>query len=295
MVAELEQQYETLLVDDVNFVNIDIVVADVAFPDNYYSFMMIANTDLGIGGISGSLMDAPSFLDVFNDNNVGGFTLNWGIDTHSVNIPVVYNNLEGDTVSELWSYNALVAALNGKEYIADGVQQTVFDSIENLVNAYVDMAGGVVASSTDGADLAQYILGMTVADYAIDKGYDAAYAYIVVTEDDANMLFVISEMEGGYELVAQHSLFTDAASAIKDHSGYASYFLSTTGPMTDADVVANEYLSGLGTGYTTVAEWATDTGAPVEFTELWDVAWDGWSDAYVVLHIGEYFVGWAWL
>jgi len=295
MVAELVQQYETLLVDDVNFVNIDIVVADVAFPDNYYSFMMTANTDLGIGGISGSLMDAPSFLDVFNDNNVGGFTLNWGIDTHSVNIPVVYNNLEGDTVSELWSYNALVAALNGKEYIADGVQQTVFDSIDGLVNAYVDMAGGVVASSTDGADLAQYILGSTVADYGVAHGYDAAYAYIVVTEEGASMLFVISEMDGGFELVAQHSLFTTADAAIIDHSGYPDYFLSATGPMTDADVVANEYLTGLGTGYTTVAEWAADAGAPVEYTELWDVAWDGWSDAYVVLHIGDYYVGWLWL
>lgn len=295
MVAELEQQYETLLVDDVNFVNIDIVVADVAFPDNYYSFMMIANTDLGIGGISGSLMDAPSFLDVFNDDNVGGFTLNWGIDTHSVNIPVVYNGLDGETVSELWSYNALVAALNGKEYIADGVQQTVFDSIDGLVNAYVDMAGSTVASSTDGADLAQYILGSTVAEYSVANGYDAAYAYIVVTEDGGNMLFVISEIEGGFELVAQHSLFTDAESAIIDHSGYASYFLSATGPMTDADVVANAYLSGMGTGYTTVAEWAADAGAPVAYTELWDVAWDGWSDAYVVLHIGDYYVGWLWL
>ncbi len=295
MVAELEQQYEALLVDDVNFVNIDIIVADVAFPDNYYSFMMIANTDLGIGGISGSLMDAPSFLDVFNDNNVGGFTLNWGIDTHSVNIPVTYKGLDGETVSELWSYNALVAALNGKEYIADGVQQTVFASLEVLINAYTDMAGGVVASSTDGADLAQYILGETVPEYAISNGYDAAYANVVITEGGLNMLFVVSEIDGGFELVGQYSLFTDASSAIISHSGYPGYFISATGPMTDADVVANEYLTGLGTGYTTVAEWAVDTGAPVAYTELWDVAWDGWSDAYVVLHIGDYYIGWAWL
>lgn len=295
MVAELVQQYETLLVDDVNFVNIDIVVADVEFPTNYYNFMMVANTDLGIGGISGSLLNAPSFLDVFNDDNVSGFTLNWGIDTHSVNVEVLYRGLDGKTVNEVWSYNALVAAMNGKEYILNGEEQTVFDSLDGLINAYVDMAGGVVASSTDGADLAQYVLGETVEEMAVTLEVDAVFAYIVVTEDGKSMLFVVSEEDGGFELVGQYSLFTNAADAIKDHSGYPGYFIDTTGPMTDADVVANAYLTGLGTGFTTVAEYATDTGAPVEYAELWDTDWDGWSDVYVVLHIGEYYIGWYWL
>jgi len=295
MVAQIKQQYETLLVDDVNYVNIEITVNDVEFPTNYYNFMMVANTDLGIGGISGSLMDAPSFLDVFNDDNVSGFTLNWGIDTHSVNLPVVYRGLDGKTRNELWSYNALVAALNGKKYIKDGVEQSVFDTLDGLITAYVDMAGGTVASSSDGAELAQYILGDTVEQLAIDMGYDAVHAYIVVTDDGKSMLFVISEQDGGFELLEQHSLFTTAAEAIKSHSGYPGYYLGSTGPLDDAGVVANAYLTSLATGFTTVAEYAADTGAPAAFAELYAVDWDGWSDVYVVLHIGDYYVGWYWL
>ena len=65
MVAEIEKQYEALLVDDENFVNVDIIIQDVAFPGNYYDYMLVANTDLGIGGISGSLLDAPGFLDTY--------------------------------------------------------------------------------------------------------------------------------------------------------------------------------------------------------------------------------------
>ncbi len=295
MVAQIEQQYESLLVDDVNFVIIDIVVNDVAFPDNYYNFMMVANTDLGIGGISGSLMDAPSFLDVFNDNNLSGFTLNWGIDTHSVNIPVIYRGLDGVTVNEEWSFNALVAAMNMKKYIQDGIEQTVFTSLDGLINAYVDMAGSTVASSTDGADLAQYILGMTVPELAIAEGYDEAYAYIVVTADGNNILFVVSELDGGFELVEQHSLYTDALTAIGQDSGYASRLITVVGPMTDEDVMANDYLIDLATGFTTVAEYATDKGAPVAFAELWEANWDTWSDVYIVLHIGDYYIGWYWL
>ena len=292
LVAVLEQGYEELLVDDENFVTIDIVVTDVDFPTNYYNFMMVANTDLGIGGISGSLLDAPSFLDVFNDDNKGGFTLNWGIDTHSVNIPVVYfNNNIGETVSEFWSYNALVAALNGNVYIRGGVEQSVFKDLDALLEAYVDIAGSEISSSTDGSDLAQYVLGQTVEEMAIAEGFDAVYAKIIVTADDANILFVVSETDGGFELIAQHSLFTDAKSAIESHSGYPLTGLEL---MTDADVAANEYLTGLGAGYTTIAEWAIDTGAPVEFTQLYATDF-GWDDAYVVLFIDGYYIGWAWL
>ena len=295
MIAELVQQYETLLVDDVNFVNIDIEVSDVEFPTNYYSFQIIANCDMGIGGISGSLMDAPSFLDVFNDNNVSGFTMSWGIDTHSVVLPVTYNNLEGDTVSEYWSYNALVAALNGKEYVLNGELQTVFDNLDGLIAAYTDMAGSTVESSSDGSDLYGYITGQTVEELVAAEGFDDAFAMVVVPAEGADLLFVVSEIEGGFELVDQFALATDAETAIGTHSGYASRLMTVVGPMTDAETVADAYLAGLGTGYTTVAEWADYAGAPAEFVEVWACNWDTWSDAYVVLHIGDYYIGYLWL
>jgi hypothetical protein len=295
MVAEIKQQYEDLLVDDVNFVNVTITVADVEFPNNYYNFMMIGATDLGIGGISGGLLDAPGFLDTFQDDNISGFTLNWGIDTSTANIPVVYRGLDGVTRNELWSFNAIAQAFNNKRYIMDGQLQTVFGSVDELIDAYLDMAGTALDSYVDGADLAQYILGDTVEQVALDGGYDAVHAKIVTTVDGINSLYVITEENGGFELMGEFGLSATADAAIISHSGYPSYFIAATGPMTDADVVANAYLTSLGAGYTTVDEWLTDTGAPLAYGELWAVDWDGWSDVYVVLHIGDYYVGWYWL
>jgi ABC-type oligopeptide transport system substrate-binding subunit/cell division protein FtsB len=293
MVAQLKQQYEDLLYDDVNFVGVEIVVADVAFPTNYYNFMMTGATDLGIGGISGSLLNAPSFLDTFNDDNRSGFTLNWGIDTHTPNIEVVYNGLDGVTVNETWSFNGLVAAMNGKEYIQDGVEQSVFDSADGLIDAYLDMAGTSAASKTDGADLAQYVLGSTVEQIAIDEGFDAVYAYIVVTADGGNSLFVISELDGGFELITQNALFTDYMPVLD-----GVYPVDTVNGMLvdDAAVAANTYLQGL--GLTTLQEIADYVGAPVEYIEAYDVTWGGsygGTDVYVMLHIGPYYIPWEWL
>lgn len=124
MVANIEEQYEALLIDDENFVRLDIVINDVAFPNNYYDYMMVARMDLGIGGISGSLLDAPSFMDVFSSDNRGGFTLNWGIDTTSAVIPVAYHNLEGQMVYEKWGFDALISALVGNVIVEDGMEQT---------------------------------------------------------------------------------------------------------------------------------------------------------------------------
>jgi ABC-type oligopeptide transport system substrate-binding subunit len=291
MVAEMIQQYETLLVDDVNFVRVVINENDVAFPGNYYDYMMVAKMDLGIGGISGSLLDAPSFLDVFNDDNKGGFTLNWGIDTHTPNIAVTYTNLEGVEVSEVWGYNALTAALNGNVYIKDGMQQVAWSTSASLIDAYLDMNGEALDSSADGTDLALYILGDTLVDLAADEGFDSLIATTVTTESGKNILYVISVEGSVYKLYGQFSLFTTAKAAIEDHSGYD---LVSTTIMTDADILTNDYLISLATGFTTIAEYATDAGAPVAFAELWATDF-GWQDAYIVLHIGDYYVGWLWL
>jgi len=301
MVAELETQYEELLVDDVNYVNIDLIINDVAFPTNYYNFMMVANMDLGIGGISGSQMDAPSFLDVFNDDNVSGFTLNWGIDTHSVNVEVLYLGLDGVTRHELWSYNALVAAMNGKEYIKDGIQQTVYDTKLSLIQAYLDMAGSSYVSAADGSVLAQYILGDTMENLAAAGGYDAIHADIVMTGDGGEVLFVVAESDGGFELYGdgQYALYYDGPTAIQAHNtaNYGYTLVAATGPLSDAEIEANAYIAGT-YGFTTAAEVADALGLPAEYTEVWATTWNPsspWDDAYVVLHIGDYYIGYYWL
>jgi len=298
MVANIEEQYEALLVDDENFVRISITVNDVAFPNNYYDYMMVANTDLGIGGISGSLLDAPSFLDVFSDDNRGGFTLNWGIDTTTPNIPVAYHNLEGKLVYEKWGYNALVEALVGRVYIKNGEEQVAWTNADDLIDAYLDMNGEVLESSTDGTELAGYVLGDTLADLATEEGFDELIAKIVVTESEMNVLYVISKEGNDYKLYTQASLFTTAAEAIQDDLG--SYTLvAAVGPLTDAEVAANVYISGSYPTYTTVAIAAAAKGAPVEFAEIYATTVKGsgapWEDAYIVLHIGIYFIAWYWL
>jgi ABC-type oligopeptide transport system substrate-binding subunit len=200
MIAELEKQYETLLVDDVNYVSIDIVVADVAFPGNYYDYMMKAATDLGIGGISGSLLDAPGFLDVFADDNRGGFNLNWGKDSTTANIPVSYKNLDGEIVYETWGYNALVEALNGKVYIRDGVEQSQWTDPEALMKAKLDQAGEEYVSSVEGKATAELMLGDTLEALAETAGVDSLSAYIATTASGKTYLMVVSDTFGEFEL-----------------------------------------------------------------------------------------------
>lgn len=294
MVAELEQQYEENLYDNVNHVGIDIVVNDVAFPDNYYNFMMVANTDLGIGGISGSLLDAPSFLDVYNDDNKSGFTLNWGIDTHTPNIEVTYTNLEGDTITEIWAYNALVEAINGKVYVKDGVEQTAWDNSEDLIAAYLDIAGEELLSSTDGTEIAEYILGSLDEIIADDAQIDDLEAIIVVTESGLNTLYVIAVKGNAYEMYTTAGLFTSAEDALNNE-----YPVGTVnGQITDdAGVVADAYLASI--GITTYADLIAEAGdVPAELVEAYNVTWAGsytGTDVYLVLHIGDYYVAWVWL
>ena len=105
-------------------IGVTVDITPTVFPDNYFLRHLIGVGDLNMGGISGSTLDAASFLDVFADDNRGGFTLDWGIDTSTANIPVTYVNLDGDEVTEMWSFNALVRALNGTAYVLGGEEST---------------------------------------------------------------------------------------------------------------------------------------------------------------------------
>ena len=316
MVAEIEKQYEELLVDDVNFVNVDIIVQDVAFPGNYYDYMLVANTDLGIGGISGSLLDAPGFLDVFSDDNRSGFTLNWGKDTTSANIPVSYVNLDGETVYETWGYNALVMALVGKTYVRDGVEQESWTDPLALVKANLDMAGQVYESSADGTALAEIFEEATLAELAEKIGADSVVAYTVVAESGRNYLFIIEETFGEYTLYSQQSLITDASAAVVAYlqgRGYTAVTATAT-LLDDTTIDANEYIQEL---YDTVVddvvtvdvvidtvaqllaeEKITDPNAVV-YAVTWQLnsgasTFNG-SDAFILLNINGYFVVVTWL
>lgn len=99
------------------------VVVDIMpkeFPGIYYDYMMTGKFDTSIGGISGSTLDAASFLDVYCSDNRGGFTLNWGFDTNTPEIIVSYTDDEGKQRNEIWSFDAIASALNGDAVVVDG-------------------------------------------------------------------------------------------------------------------------------------------------------------------------------
>ncbi len=311
MVAEIEKQYEALLVDDENFVNVDIIIQDVAFPGNYYDYMLVANTDLGIGGISGSLLDAPGFLDTYSDDNRSGFTLNWGIDTTTANIPVSYVNLDGETVYETWGYNALVMALVGKTYVRDGVEQDSWTDPLALVRANLDMAGQVYESSADGSALAEIFEEATLAELAEEIGADSVVAYTVVAESGRNYLFIIEETFGEYTLYSQQSLITDASAAVVAYlqaQGYTAVTATAT-LLDDTTIDANEYIQELYDTETVdvVIDTVAQLLAEEEITDanavVYAVTWQlnsgattyNHSVAFILLNINGYFVVVTWL
>ncbi|MDY0138176.1 MAG: ABC transporter substrate-binding protein [Candidatus Izemoplasmatales bacterium] len=121
----IKGQFEQFFTSDEHYIKVKVTVTPREFPNIYYDDMMTGEFDLAIGGISGSTLDAASFLDVFCDDNRGGFTLNWGIDTTTANVPVQYFDYEGVYHNEMWSFNAITSALNGLVYLQNGEEVDV--------------------------------------------------------------------------------------------------------------------------------------------------------------------------
>ncbi|MFU8792702.1 MAG: peptide ABC transporter substrate-binding protein [Acholeplasmataceae bacterium] len=116
----MKTAYEAAFNDTDRHIKVTITPIPRQFPGIYFDYMMTGEFDLAIGGISGSTLDASSFLDTYTSDNRSGFTLNWGIDTNIPEIEVTYTNAEGVTLTEIWSFNAIMAALNGDAYVVDG-------------------------------------------------------------------------------------------------------------------------------------------------------------------------------
>lgn len=150
----VKTSYENLFKDTVNHVQVEINVVPVEFPNIYYSKQLVGDFDLGMGGISGSSLDASSFLEVFSSDNRGGFTLNWGFDTSLPNIPVTYDkpNENGGTteVTEYWSFDGIVSVLNGSIFMKDGRED--FTVQINEVIAEIDALPSIDNLTIEDAD-----------------------------------------------------------------------------------------------------------------------------------------------
>jgi ABC-type oligopeptide transport system substrate-binding subunit len=122
----LKEAFELAFMDLERHIKVQLIPTPKSFPGIYFDYVMIANFDLAVGGISGATLDAAGFLNTFTSDNRSGFTMSWGIDTSVPDIAITYTNFAGETVTELWSYDALQSALNGSTRVVDG-REVPFD------------------------------------------------------------------------------------------------------------------------------------------------------------------------
>lgn len=200
----VKQAFE-LLVDNSNYVKIEVEIVDTPFPAIYYDYMMTGDFDIAIGGISGSELNASSFLDVFSSDNRGGFTINWGFDTSIPEIEVAWDHdndpLTANT-SKVFSYDAIVTALNGKATIVLGDDvppvldegsyadwDAVVSEIEDFFNpyAYPEFTGGPFEIVADDSALGGiWIVLPDGTTFAEVKALFEAFGYEYVLGDDEN-------------------------------------------------------------------------------------------------------------
>jgi ABC-type oligopeptide transport system substrate-binding subunit len=161
----IQTTFGETFVDDTNFVQVQVEVYTKDFPAIYYDYMMIGEFDMSVGGISGSTLDAASFLDTYSSDNRSGFTINWGIDTSEADILVNYTGPDG-AVSEIWAYDAIVSALNGEIFVQNG-EEAVVPAPNNVVPVF----GGVSFDVSEFSNAAFENFSYTIQYYDATLGY----------------------------------------------------------------------------------------------------------------------------
>ena len=123
---KIKNDFESMFVSDDYKIKVVINIEVKPFPSMYYDYVMIGEYDLAITGISGNELDATAFMDVFCDDNRSGFTLDWGIDTSSANIPIYYIDDEGNERFEIWSYNNKTQVFWEDLFLIYGINNSFF-------------------------------------------------------------------------------------------------------------------------------------------------------------------------
>jgi hypothetical protein len=299
MIQQLKSQYENRLVDRNNYVRLQINLIDVAFPSSYYDFMQKANTDLGIGALSGSVPNPEQgFLSYFTDDNRSGFTLDFGIDTTTANIPLAYRNASGQMVYELWSYNAIVSALSGKVYVKDGMEQTIWSSPENLITADLSVHNLVLDTVTeDTLGIATLLIG-DLNTLAIELKVDSIDSYVVTTASGQDFLYILKKTASSYQLYHKMSLLKTAREAILiDNDTYNLTSVSEQ-PLTLQEINAIPYIfTTYDEGFSSMDDIWSEAKVPSGITAyVYSTRFNNAPmDAYVVIKIGDYYIGWYWL
>ena len=238
MFEYIKGAFELAFVDYNNYVKVELTGVAKDFPDIYYDYMMVGEFDLSIGGISGSTLDAASFLDTYSSDNRGGFTLNWGIDTSTANIEVVFNDFEGNRHRELWSFDAIGSVLNGELYVSSGAEAIV-PAAKDIT--YTPTTVSFTVDQFTNPDFQDFTYSIETYDAAsgayvpVDGFTDVAITAAAVTAtglapgyDDYPTMYV-----GDYQIVIN---FVYAANTEKDGSTTSAWWMqpSTVDSVTDA-------------------------------------------------------------
>lgn len=310
----IKAQFETYFTSAEHYIDVKLTVVPKDFPGIYYDYMMTGEFDLSIGGISGSTLDAASFLDVFCDDNRGGFTLNWGIDTSVAEIEIRYWDFQGEYHREMWSFNAVTAALNGLVYLQDGEE---IDTPSPFINIQNDVAvdgtpTSVPVTIREYTNIAYTNLTYTVQYYDLDLGYLDLEGYVNIPVPSAN--FTIDGLEpyfyhygpdgslvykGDYQIVLNFEYTEDNTKvgttksqwfmlpAISEYS--SSNGVSTAGTFTPTDAIVD---LGIHPDYTATltsidvllyADNSAVAGANVDFSDLTATTVDGLAPGTVYM------------
>lgn len=294
MGAYLETAFEAALQCDVHHVQVNLEIVPKQFPGIYFNYMMIGKFDLSIGGISGSTLDAASFLDTYSSDNRSGFTLNWGIDTSVANIEVLFHDHEGNRHRQMWSFDAISSVLVGEVYVLNGEEATVpaardFEHTPSTVTFTIDLFDSLdfqnITFTVQTYDLVtgSYVdvpgwvdIVPTSATVTVD-GLLPGYPWGIHPETNAN------EYRGDYQVVINFTYTVDP-----DREGgetISEWWLQpaiietkdVVATQTDATiniVLADDPIARIVTGATvyvmneTTEEYEVVTGAVVDFTDL---------------------------
>lgn len=203
------------LVDDTNFVKVQL--SSVKVPGSQiYDLIEAGDYELALSSISGSTLDAASFLDTFSSDNRTGFLLNYGYDSSVAEIEVRWNE-DGREYFETFSFDGIFELLNGSVYLKDGNKISEYGSVDSVIDIYLEAneLTEVSRSEADGAALKPVLLP------DMETEADEVISVVVVAKDEddneAKYLVIIEKTGSIYELNSvQEVTFETTEQAILD-------------------------------------------------------------------------------
>jgi len=158
---------------------------------------------------------------------------------------------------------------------------------------YVD----IVSEKLIDLETTEAISDQVEAILADEEGVDSLVAYIATTESGKNFLYVISDTFGDFELFSVNALASTAEAAVKAHnSGYTLREIGAN-PLTLAELNALAGVDDYYADFASLEALFADLEVPAGVTAyVYATAWNAWpTEAYVVLEVNGYYIGWAWL